>query len=267
MRINIKNSIETESKSVFGEFAENYHSSRNVSFYGRIARSIFENNSLWPTLNNESSGLDLGCGTGISMGIAMEAAPKIKWVGVDASNEMLSVARSKLQLDRCNLLKCNAESLPFPDNSFDWVISCMAFHWMRPETSEEVMRVLKTSGKFSMRVPLLVPVTIGEGNIWLSNVFKRFFKYVKNSRSLGLTIENIEQEFRNFKTKSISVLDFDEEFSSLEDLKKTLEVRGSFSAIFGKDSALVLNELQEKDLGDSQKVLFRWKVGAIEAIK
>jgi len=70
-------------------------------------------------------------------------------VGVDLSVKMLEIAREKCQAYP-NVTFCTASSsaLPFPDRSFDMVVSTSALHYFdQPEVSlGEMRRVLKPGG-------------------------------------------------------------------------------------------------------------------------
>lgn len=92
--------------------------------------------------------LDVGCGTGALLQAVSSAFPEVEAGGVDPSVEMLSIARQKLP-DRIVLKEGWAESLPFPDDSFDIVVSCNAFHyWREPAKAlREIARILKPEGR------------------------------------------------------------------------------------------------------------------------
>lgn len=91
--------------------------------------------------------LDIGCGTGILLKKISEQFPSARLHGLDASNEMLNVAKSKGFA--AELLCGSAAALPFEDGTFDHVVSVSSFHyWRDPETSlKEILRVLKPHGK------------------------------------------------------------------------------------------------------------------------
>ena len=91
--------------------------------------------------------LDVGCGTAQLLGAVRDRMPSVELVGVDPSAEMLSVARSRLARTR-RLVAGRAESLPFPDGTFDWVVSTSVFHYLRqPQRAlAEFQRLLKPSG-------------------------------------------------------------------------------------------------------------------------
>ncbi|KAA0241584.1 MAG: methyltransferase domain-containing protein [Candidatus Brocadia sp. AMX2] len=92
--------------------------------------------------------LDIGCGTGSLLQAITEGYPQVKVVGVDLSIEMLRIARNK-QIKDSPLIACQARCLPFRSESFDKVVSCNAFHYLRKpeECLAEIARVLKPQGR------------------------------------------------------------------------------------------------------------------------
>ncbi len=86
--------------------------------------------------------LDLACGTGMSTVALADHAAFV--VGVDASGEMLRDAR---RAPNCSYLLGHAESLPFPDESFDAVTCCSGVHWFdQARFFAEARRVLRPGG-------------------------------------------------------------------------------------------------------------------------
>ncbi len=80
--------------------------------------------------------LDVGCGTGISL-----EPWTCEKVGVDPSPKLLAIAKSK----GLTVSKASAEDLPFPDLSFDIVISLTALHHVDypDDAAAELARVCK----------------------------------------------------------------------------------------------------------------------------
>jgi len=86
--------------------------------------------------------LDLACGTGMSTVAMADLAAFV--VGVDASPEMLGVARTAAN---CTYLLAHAESLPFSDASFDAATCCSGVHWFdQHRFFDELRRVLRPGG-------------------------------------------------------------------------------------------------------------------------
>lgn len=92
--------------------------------------------------------LDVGCGTGALLSRLCSAFPQARLVGVDPVPEMLAVARRKLP-QTVELREGWAESLPCEDESFDVVVSCNVFHYIRRpvDALREMDRVLRPGGQ------------------------------------------------------------------------------------------------------------------------
>jgi ubiquinone/menaquinone biosynthesis C-methylase UbiE len=92
--------------------------------------------------------LDVGCGTGALLDQLSRSYPQARLTGVDPVPEMLAVARTRLSAD-VDLREGWAERLPFPDESFDVVVSCNMFHYIRKPIAalQEMGRVLRSGGE------------------------------------------------------------------------------------------------------------------------
>lgn len=93
--------------------------------------------------------LDVGCGTGtLAIALAEQYACKV-W-GIDASPEMLDVARAKVS-GGVGLKLGRAEALPFRDGWFERAVSKLALHLVdRPRAFAEIHRVLAPGGRFAL---------------------------------------------------------------------------------------------------------------------
>lgn len=98
--------------------------------------------------------LDLGCGTGALLIIAKSKYQNINATGIDADEKILKIAEKKIRKNNLNikLINTSADKLPFPDFSFDIVVSTLVFHHLPTEVKikalEEIHRVLKKNGRF-----------------------------------------------------------------------------------------------------------------------
>ncbi len=99
-------------------------------------------------INPHQRVLDLGCGTGTLIQYLLHLVPEAKFVGLDPSVEMLNIAKQKLP-DSVELRVGSANHLPFPNESFDVVISTNAFHYFRnpSQAIQEAKRILKPNGR------------------------------------------------------------------------------------------------------------------------
>jgi ubiquinone/menaquinone biosynthesis C-methylase UbiE len=99
-------------------------------------------------LRGDERVLDVGCGTGELLRQIGARYPGAKLAGIDPVAPMLEVARRKLP-PGVDLRTGWANGLPWPDGSFDVVVSCNVFHYVThpvPALSE-MSRVLAPAGK------------------------------------------------------------------------------------------------------------------------
>jgi ubiquinone/menaquinone biosynthesis C-methylase UbiE len=98
--------------------------------------------------------LDVGCGTGT---LAIAIKPRVgagEVHGIDASPEMIQVAREKSAKagSAIDFRVALIEAIPFPDASFDLVASSLMLHHLPDDLKAkgflEVRRVLKPGGRF-----------------------------------------------------------------------------------------------------------------------
>jgi ubiquinone/menaquinone biosynthesis C-methylase UbiE len=104
----------------------------------------------WLNYSANDTILDIACGTGELERIIVGEHPRQKIVGVDISEEMLAVARHKMQsFPSVSFQIASASVLPFADQSFDLIVSANAFHYFdNPIVAlTEMKRVLKPDGK------------------------------------------------------------------------------------------------------------------------
>lgn len=76
--------------------------------------------------------LDLGCGTGQLTRRLTDEFPAAVVVGLDYSAGMLDEARRRVGV-RANLVRADAEFLPFSSASVDVVVCTESFHWYRDQ--------------------------------------------------------------------------------------------------------------------------------------
>lgn len=98
--------------------------------------------------------LDVGCGTGtLAIAATRRVGPAGKVYGIDASPEMITLARRKAAKAGLDLIfeTATVEALPFPDARFDAVLSTLMLHHLprpvRQRCAHEARRVLRPGGR------------------------------------------------------------------------------------------------------------------------
>jgi ubiquinone/menaquinone biosynthesis C-methylase UbiE len=100
--------------------------------------------------------LDVGCGTGALTFAARDRAPSSVIRGIDASPEMIAVARRKSNRKNAKIdfQVAPIEALPFADGEFDVVLSSLMLHHLPEDVKraglDEVRRVLKPGGRLAV---------------------------------------------------------------------------------------------------------------------
>ncbi len=97
--------------------------------------------------------LDIGCGTGTLTLLAQEMHPQAELVGLDGDRQVLDIARAKAGRKGASIQfdEGMAYRLPYPDSSFDRVLSSLMIHHLitsdKERTFVEALRVLKPGGE------------------------------------------------------------------------------------------------------------------------
>lgn len=126
--------------------------------------------------------LDIGCGTGdLSISIARLAPKETEITGLDYSQQMLDIARQKLEraglAGRVTFIAGNAADLPFPDNHFDCVAISFAFrnltykNPLMPAHLAAVKRVLRPGGRY------VIVESSQPGNGFIRRGFNLYLRY------------------------------------------------------------------------------------------
>ena len=109
--------------------------------------------------------LDVGCGHGMMLLAAAKRLTSGRAIGIDIWSQAdqadnnpeatLTNARLEHVADRVEVQNADARSLPFPDNSFDVVVSSFVIHNLnraadREQVMREIARVLKPGGQLAI---------------------------------------------------------------------------------------------------------------------
>lgn len=100
--------------------------------------------------------LDIGCGTGTLAVQLKQLYPDVDLTALDPDPKALARAERKAQRAGVTMKfdRGYSDELPYPDASFDRVLSSFMYHHLRPEDKErtlrEAYRVLRPGGSFHM---------------------------------------------------------------------------------------------------------------------
>ncbi len=127
--------------------------------FDRVVHSTMRESTFKPLLLDQAElapgvrVMDLGCGTGTLALLAKEREPGCEVVGVDGDPAILELAAGKAEQAGVDIAFDEALStdLPYPDASFDRVLSTLFFHHLMPPDKErtlaEIRRVLRPGGQ------------------------------------------------------------------------------------------------------------------------
>lgn len=95
--------------------------------------------------------LDVGTGPGVLLVEVAARRPDLRLTGVDLSADMIAAATRNLEPfgERASACVGDVTSLPFPDGSFDLIVSSLSLHhWDHPEAAvPELARILRPGGR------------------------------------------------------------------------------------------------------------------------
>lgn len=102
--------------------------------------------------NKPQTVVDVGCGTGLSSFLWLNAAQQI--IGVEPSDDMRAVAIGKWEAmnnpEQLRFVKGFSHEIELPDASADIITCSQSFHWMEPQTTlREFARILRPGGVFA----------------------------------------------------------------------------------------------------------------------
>jgi ubiquinone/menaquinone biosynthesis C-methylase UbiE len=128
------------------ELARRYHLYRP-----RVHAQVIHEIAASRPARNVNVALDVACGTGHSTE-ALATLARLA-CGCDLSAAMLSIARR--EASSAQFVRCEAESLPFPQGAFDLATVSLAFHWF------DQRRFLAEAAR----------VLAGDGELWVYNLY------------------------------------------------------------------------------------------------
>ncbi|GAA3731999.1 class I SAM-dependent methyltransferase [Salinactinospora qingdaonensis] len=113
--------------------------------YGRIADDIAD------AAVDEGDVLDIGTGPGVLVDEIARRRRDLRLTGIDLSEDMIAAAQRNLEIwgSRANAHVGDVTELPFPDDSFDLIVTSFSLHhWEDPQAAvPELARVLRPGGR------------------------------------------------------------------------------------------------------------------------
>ncbi len=104
----------------------------------------------WMHITGDEKILDVACGTGVLEELIVRQNPSQRITGIDISQNMLNVAKRKLNAyPNVVFSRARVSDLPFVDNTFDLVVCANSFHYFDDPVLSllQMKRVLKSGGR------------------------------------------------------------------------------------------------------------------------
>jgi len=137
------------SETFYSEIADIYDTTRwkgKGEFVDALQKKLLYQILEKENINPRDSILDIGAGTGRFV-LPLTEAGYVMY-GLDISERMLKIAKSKSRDEALNLVVANAKAIPFKDNTFDCIISYRTLIHIPDYKNviKEISRVLKPGG-------------------------------------------------------------------------------------------------------------------------
>ena len=118
------------------------------SYVGRWSRLVAAGFLAWLAVPAGRRWLDVGCGTGALSQTILNQCDPAEVTGIDTSDGFLGLARQQVQDNRAKFERADAALLPFPEATFDAVVSALALNFLpdRGSAMAEMRRVARPGG-------------------------------------------------------------------------------------------------------------------------
>lgn len=196
-----KEEIEQASDFKFGANVANVFDdmvNRSVPYYGEIQRMMAE---LAADHAREGSDVyDLGCSTGTTLiGMDTMVSPKIRFVGIDDSQEMLDKCKLKLMeigFSRDYELRCADLSQGVKVTNASVVVLCLTLQFVRPIYREQLIKNIY-DGLNSGGVLILVEKILAEESNFNRDFIKYYYNYKRRNNYSELEISQKREALEN----------------------------------------------------------------------
>ncbi len=212
-----------KASAFYDSVASNYNLTNNEAFYSQIADELLK---LLPakTYNNI---LEIGSGTGFTTMRIKNAYPNAKITAIEPAPAMMAKAQEKVYGITWKNMSFANLNLDF-DQNYDLIICSMAAHWLTEKEWQKLNNLAKKS-VIALALPAPHPNPLPKeerGNVANQLLKNLLFKLKAHPAWLKQARHQITGDLiHDFEIK--------EEFTSEEELTKTLHARGVFLALFG----------------------------------
>lgn len=188
--------------------------------------------------------LDAGCGMGLTSAYLAKVM-KCKVYAIDLHPEMIKHAAKRFKKEQLSveIIEGNIENLPFPEHSFDWVISESSTIFTNiPTTLKEYFRVLKPAGKL-LSIEMTSEGTLQKGEeakikkFYNINIIPTEKEWVAAFRKSGFAKVDILKSNTILQELEEYHLNFDEQ----TDFPEEKRVDSAIEEILHEHSGLVMN--------------------------
>jgi ubiquinone/menaquinone biosynthesis C-methylase UbiE len=132
-------------------------------YNGTIKQHIKRYELVEKTVANKTV-LDIACGTGYGSNILSKTAKGV--IGIDISQEAIEQAKKEYSNTNIKFQQGDAAHIPFPDNTFDAIVSFETIEHLPKEAVEkylgELKRVLKPDGEIYISSPDITGFSLGK---------------------------------------------------------------------------------------------------------
>jgi malonyl-CoA O-methyltransferase len=172
--------------------------------------------------------LDIGTGTGEVAFLLHDFFPNAKITGCDIAPGMIKKATQKNPHKCISFEICDAESLPYPDNEFDLIVSSTTYQWVEDlqKAFSEAKRVLKDKCNFLF-------ITFGPDSLMeLKKSYKltvdekaEYLHEYRTVSEIGKLLESCGLKVSNLNSKIVRTI-----YSNFREMQKTIKNIGALNA-------------------------------------
>lgn len=239
------------------KFSSSFNSDydNNAVIQRKIASNLYQNWVKTIGIKQDAAILEIGCGTGFLTRLYTSEAYPSKLV----LNDLCNIPTVTLNLNTTNyeFIEQDAETLSFPDNSFDYVVSSSALQWFEnlPAFFDKIHKWLKPKGAIIIstfgtcnmqEIKDYVKISLNyKGVNWYNNEIKRNFDIVLISEEYEtLSFDSPMQVLRHIQSTGVNAINSKNATSgTLKHLLKSYKsIDGKFPLTYDPIYIIALNK-------------------------